>query len=121
MIALQSPELMQRVEQFARTEKMDETAVVETAVEYYLDQAEREKIHAETQLFWQMYEELQANYLGQYVAMREGRVVDHDHDVLQLEQRIVDRFGDIALLIAPVTASTRKELRRISFKLEPAS
>jgi hypothetical protein len=119
MIALQTPELVQRVERFARAAAVNETVVVETAVERYLDQIERDKIHAETVAFWKMHARLRANYLGQYVAIHEGKVVDHDHNVLQLEQRVVERFGDIALLIAPVPATPQRELRRTGFKLEP--
>ena len=52
MIALQTPELVQRVEKFARTVAMNEIAVVEAAVELYLDQIERDKIHIETTAFW---------------------------------------------------------------------
>ncbi len=119
MIALQTPELVQRVEHFARTAAVDETSVVETAVERYLDQIERDKIHVETVAFWKMHAWLRANYLGHYVAIHEGKVVDHDLDVLKLERRVVERFGDIALLLAQVTMAPGRTLRHISFKLEP--
>ena len=119
MIALQTPDLVQRVERFARTAAVDETAVVETAVERYLDQIELDKIHTETAAFWKMHARLRANYFGEYVAVHQGKVVDHDLDVLKLEERVVERFGDIALLLAQVTAASGRELNHISFKLEP--
>lgn len=118
MIALRAPELVQRVEQFARATQQAEDQVVENAVQAYLAQIEREKIHAETEAFWQMYADLQKLYLGQYVAVHEQQMVDHDQDILRLEQRVVERFGDIAILIAPVTTSMKRDIQRTGFQLE---
>lgn len=118
MIALQAPELVQRVERLAHSTNQREHQVVETAVQAYLDQIEREKIHIETEAFWRMYADLQKQYLGEYVAVHEQQIIDHDHDVLRLEQRVVDRFGDIAILIAPVTTSAKRDLQRAGFQLE---
>lgn len=118
MIALQTPELVQRIEPLAQATKQQEHQVLETAVQAYLDQIEREKIHIETEAFWQMHADLQQQYLGQYVAVHEQQVVDHDQDVLRLEQRVVERFGDIAILIAPITTSAQRDLQRTGFHLE---
>lgn len=118
MIALKAPELVQRVERFAYATHQQEEQVVETAVQAYLDQIEREKIHAETEAFWHMYADLQKQYLGQFVAVHEQQMVDHDQDVLQLEQRIVERFGDIAILIAPITTSGKRDLQQIGIRLD---
>lgn len=118
MIALRAPELVQRVAQFARATQQAEDQVVENAVQAYLAQIEREKIHAETEAFWQMYTDLQKLYLGEYVAVHEQQMVDHDQDILRLEQRVVERFGDIAILIAPVTTSMKRDIQRTGFQLE---
>lgn len=118
MIALRVPELVQRVEQFARATQQAEDQVVENAVQAYLAQLEREKIHAETEAFWQMYADLQKLYLVQYVAVHEQQMVDHDQDILRLEQRVVERFGDIAILIALVTTSMKRDIQRTGFQLE---
>ncbi len=90
MVALQEPKLVQRVEQFARATNRDQQQIVETAVQSYLDQTEREKIHAETEAFWRLYPELHHQYNGEYVAIYQGQVIDHDTDVLRLEQRVVE-------------------------------
>jgi len=65
-----------------------------------------------------MYADLQKQYLGQFVAVHEQQMVDHDQDVLQLEQRIVERFGDIAILIAPITTSGKRDLQQIGIRLD---
>lgn len=81
------------------------------------EREECEKIHVETEAFWQMYSELQQHYLGEYVAVYQQQVVDHDHDVLRLEQRVVERFGDTIILFAPVTAIAKRDLQRRGFRL----
>lgn len=118
MIALRAPDLVKRVERLAHSTNQRQHQVVETAVQAYLDHIEREKIHTETEAFWRMYTDLQKQYLGEYVAVHEEQVVDHDQDVLRLEQRVVDRLGDIAILIAPVTTSAKRDLQRVGFHLE---
>jgi hypothetical protein len=118
MIALQQPELVARVQNIARAINQDENEVLETAVQLYLDHVEREKIHGETQAFWGMMPDLQSKYLDEFVAVHEGQVIDHDKDVAQLEQRIAQRLGDIAVLIAPVTTAGQRDLYMTSFRLE---
>lgn len=119
MIAVQRPALIERIRHIARETNRDTTQVVETAVQAYLDQLEREKIHEETEAFWGMQAELIAKYPGQFVAMHRGQVVDHDADVVSLELRVAERLGEIAVLIAPVTGKPRRDLSTVSFCLDP--
>ena len=75
-----------------------------------LDVAESKAIQADTEAFWAMYPELARTHQGHYVALRQGRVVDDDADVSQLEQRVRARFGGTPVLIAPVTPPLPREL-----------
>lgn len=95
------------------------TQVVETAVQAYLDQMDREKIHEETEAFWAMQAELVARYPGEYVAVHQGQVVDHDTDVVQLERRVAQAWGEVAVLIAPVNGEPGRDFTTVSFRLEP--
>ncbi len=45
---------------------------------------------------------LKADYLGQYVAIREGRLIDHDADPAALYARIVAGYPEEFVWIAPV-------------------
>jgi hypothetical protein len=119
MIAVERPGLIERIRDVARETNRDTTQVVETAVQAYLDQLDREKLHEEVEAFWAMKTELVAHYSGEYVAVHQGQVVDHDPDVVRLEQRVAERWGESAILIAPVTDEPRRDLSSVSFRLEP--
>ena len=119
MVAVQRAGLIERIEHVARETKRDTTQVVEEAVQAYLDQLEREKIHDETEAFWARHADLVARYHGEYVAMHQGQVVDHDANVVRLERRVAERFGESAVLIAPVTDASRRDLSTVSFRLTP--
>ena len=119
MIAIQRPSLIKRIRHVARETNRNTTQLVEAAVQAYLDQLERDNIHRETEAFWAMHAELVARYSGEYVAVHQGRVVDHDPDVTRLEQRVAERWGEAAVLIAPVTDAPRHDLTTTSFRLEP--
>ena len=110
--------LIEGIQNIAREMVKDTTQVVETAVQAYLDKLDREKLHRETEAFWAMQAELVANYPGEHVALHQGQVVDHDLDVVRLEQRVVQQWGEMAILIAPVTDAPRRDLSTVSFRLE---
>jgi len=62
---------------------------------------------------------LLSEYAGEYVAMHQGQVVDHDSDVVRLERRVAEQYGETAVLIAPVTHAHRRDLSTVSFRLDP--
>lgn len=47
----------------------------------------------EKKTFWALRAQLLDQYEGQYVAIHQGRVVDHDTDKLKLGLRVYHRFG----------------------------
>lgn len=119
MIGIQRPGLIKRIQHIAGETNRDAIHVVEEAVEAYLQQLEQEKIHKETEAFWAMQPKLLSKYAGEFVAVHQGEVVDHDLDAVQLERRVAERFGQTAVLIAPVTDAPRRDLSSVSFRLEP--
>ena len=119
MVAVKRPALIERIQYLARETNRDTTQVVEMAVQAYLDQLDREKIHRETEAFWSMQADLIARHPGEYVAVHRGQVIDHDPDVVQLERRVTEQWGSAAVLIAPVTNETQRDLSTVSFRLEP--
>jgi hypothetical protein len=112
-VALKEPTLIVRVEQWAQETSRPTEQVLETAVQTYLDKLEREAIHAETEAFWTMHDELLKEYRGQHLALYQGKVVDHDEDASYLAKRIRERFGWLPVLIAPVKPGSRRDLRWI--------
>lgn len=109
-IELREPRLVWQIEQLAAKTTQPVEQVVETAVRAYLDELEREAIHRETEVFWAKHTELVNSYLGQFVAIYQGEVIDHDQDVGQLEQRVRERWGATPVLIAPISSEARHDL-----------
>lgn len=70
----------------------------------------RKKIQSETEAFVTQYEILLAKYLGQYVAMHEGKVIDHDVDLRTLHLRVYERVGYTPVLLKQVTAELERAL-----------
>jgi hypothetical protein len=109
-IELKETRLVSQIEQLAAERTRPATQILEMAVQAYLDKVEQESIHAETEAFWAMHDELVAHYEGEYVAIYKGQIVDHDSDVTQLQNRILGHWGTLPVLIAPVKAGPRQDL-----------
>lgn len=117
-IELKEPTLVSQLEQLADETTQPAEQVLETAVRTYLDELEQQAIHAETEAFWAIHAELLKEYAGEYIAIHQGSVVDHDENVSRLEKRVRDRFGLLPVLIAPVRPEARRDLRWIGGRLE---
>lgn len=80
-------------------------ARVEIAVrweQYKEPDAEEEAIARETEHFVAQHADLLQQYRGAYIAMKDGVVVDHDHDRLALYARVAETWGDTPVLVTPV-------------------
>ncbi len=60
-------------------------------------------LQAEDRAFERQKQALLANYEGEFVAMYQGRVVDHDRDVSALCTRVTAKLRDAHYLVKPVT------------------
>ncbi len=117
-IGLREPTLLRQIEQLASETTRPVEEVMETAVRTYLDDVEREAIHAETRAFWNMHDRLLRTYPGQHIALYQGNVVDHDEDVSRLERRVRKQFDLLPVLIAPVKPGQRRDLRWLGGRIE---
>jgi glutamyl-tRNA reductase len=113
-----APDLVQQIENLAETAEVNAEMLVDKAVRAYLHQMQRQKIRAETELFNNQYEELRSKYMGQYVAIHQGKVIDHDPDLRTLHLRIYDRLGQTPVLLKQVTDKPERELVFRSPRLE---
>jgi len=92
--------------------------LIEAALRRYRFEAQRAKINAEA-LWWRTAPaDTQAQYAGEFVAVHNQQVVDHDRDEESLRQRIRARYGKTAILLTP--AEGRRELRIVSTRLSRA-
>jgi hypothetical protein len=95
--------------------------ILAKVVRQYLWELDRRKISEESKIYRQRYAELKAQYLGQYIAMHNGQVVDHDADFLALRQRVHQRFGRTPVMITLVEDVAERTLVRHGFRLEKTS
>jgi hypothetical protein len=112
------PQLMEELEEAATAQAVLVPEPLETAVRAYLRQIEREKIQTEAEAFRAMHAELREKYLGQYVALHERQVVDHDPDFQSLHHRIRQRFGRRPVLLRRVDTGPERTLIFRSPRLE---
>lgn len=96
-------DLIHSLEKIAQEQGTDVDSLVNEWVRRELALAREQKIREESSRFRSQHSALRAAYLGEYVAMRNGEVVDHAGDLNELYLRIRARFGDEPILIAPVT------------------
>jgi hypothetical protein len=117
-IELREPSLVEQIKRLAADQAEPAEKVLETAVQAHLDQLEREAIHAETEAFWDMHDDLVRKYEGKHVALCQGEVVDSDENASRLEKRVREQFGELPVLIAPVASRPRRDLRWIGGRIE---
>ena len=117
VIALQ-PELIEQVRWIAKSERGAIEDFVNQAIRERLRRLEDQKLDAEARAFEGMHPQLVEQYLGQFVAVHGGRVVDADVDFEALFLRLQKRFGDVPILIRLVGANPIPELRAPSPRLE---
>ena len=116
-IALQ-PDLVRRVRQISSSRETTVEDFVNQAVRERLEQLEDQKLEAEAQAFERIHPQLVKQYLGQFVAVHEGQIVDTDVDFEALFLRLQERLGDVPVLIRPVSTKPTPELRAPSPRLE---
>jgi hypothetical protein len=115
------PQLYSRIEKAAQEHKADVEGILAEAVRQYLWELDRRKISEESQIYRQRHAELKTLYLGQYIAMRDGQVMDHDADFQALRQRIRQQFEDAPVMITRVEDEAERPLVRHGFRMETLS
>lgn len=110
-------ELYERVEEAAHEQDASVDDLMTEALHHYLWDLERSKISEETQLYHQNYTELKKKYMGKYIAMRDGQVVDHDQEFIMLRKRIRERFGRKPVMITLVEDTVEPPLVRRGFQM----
>jgi len=114
ILTLQKQDLVQRLKQVATDENTTAEALLDAAVGEFLDKWVSQKIQTETSAFANLHPQLVGRHLGEYVAIHNSQVVDHDINMRALHLRIRHRFGRMPVLIRQVTQSA--EARDLVFR-----
>jgi hypothetical protein len=113
MADLQIPETLARqIQEEATAEGIAVAALLENALRERRRRLQRAKLDAELAAWRAQLPEARARYRGEYVAVHEGSVVDHDPDLAALHRRIRARYGRIAVLLTPADGRPPLRIRR---------
>ena len=104
------PDVAEQITHLAGETQTNAEAVVDKAVRAYLVELRREKIRAETEAFERQRKSLLAAYPGEYVAIHEGNMIDHDPDLRTLHLRVFARLGHAPVLLKRVIEQPEREL-----------
>jgi predicted transcriptional regulator len=118
-IALPS-ELVDSLEQIARERGQSVQQVVEEVVREYLREERHSFLLAEMERFRTQHAELRASHPDQYVAMRDGLILDSDADGGALYARVSRQHGEQPILIVKVTETPEQEFTVRNPRLETA-
>lgn len=120
-------EVYEQAQQLANETAQAVERVVSNLVEQTLapfpSHPQRPAMLRETAVFERLHPQLKAHYLGQYVAITKGELVDHDGDGVALLHRIRVAYPNQVVLCRKVeeTAVVELHFRSPRFEYEPLS
>lgn len=104
--------------QLARVRAMEPSALAGEAIRSYLRSEAQRAMEQEAEAFRRLHPDLLAAIPGQYAAIYQGKLVDHDFDQLVLVQRIEVRFGGRPVLIRQVQPEVEQTVMVRSPRIE---
>jgi hypothetical protein len=115
------PKLYERVEEAALERETSVGQILAQAIRRYLWEEDRHKISEESKVYRKNHAKLKKGYLGQFIAMHKGQVVDHDLDFHALRQPILQHFGRIPIMITKVEEQAERVFTRRGLLLKVES
>ena len=118
MTAIELPRrLIHPLQQLATEQGSSIEAVVEDALTGYLREQRHKRLLQEMERFRAQHDQLKQQYLGHFLGMYNGRVLDHDPDGGILYNRLRQKYGDMPILIVEVTPSPEQEFVRLQRRI----
>lgn len=78
---------------------IDMSAVVDAALQQYTYRQRQEKITRERQWYEANHAEISQHYIGKYIGVHNGQIVDSDIEGPTLSKRLRKQFGRVAIAI----------------------
>jgi len=103
-------DLHETLEKDAEREARSVNEIVNEAIERYLHERQIAELDVEIAAFEKLHPELRLKYLGQWVAVHEQKLVDHDRDRAALYKRVRAAYGRTDVLIRQVTERPDNEI-----------
>ena len=118
-------ELWERLNEIASTSNQDVSHLVLSSLEEsfppFPENPQREQMKQESAAYETLFATLKETYLGEYVAIHGGELVDHDIDPVKLHYRLAKSHPNKIVLCRKVEAIADNAIWMRSPKLEPAS
>ena len=105
------PDLLEALEKNACVQTKSVSDLVNEAVARYLLDLQRAKLAEEIGAYENRHRELKKKYLGQWVAIHLGQLVDRDANRSELYRRVRERYGRTSVLIRQVREEAVEEIR----------
>ncbi len=109
---------MNDLDEMIKWEGVSIEEVLHRAVTHYRHELSRRKISMEAEIYNRKLARLRSKYLGLFIAIHNGRVVDHDRNGSALYWRVRNRFGSTPVLVRQVTDEPTREIRTHGLRLE---
>ena len=103
-------DLREALESSAAGESRTLNDLVNDAVDLYLHRLQQEKIDREAAAYERLHAQLRDEFRGQWVAIHDQQLVDHDPDSEPLYRRVRERYGRTSVLIRRVADSPTEEV-----------
>ncbi len=112
------PALQSKLDRMARLLGKPADDIATEAIHAYLEELDARTLAVEEQAYRRLYPQLKERYLGLFVAIHNGEVVDTDPDFEPLFLRVQERLGDRPVLMRRVGDTPAEEYRFLSPRLE---
>lgn len=109
---------VRRLKRVAKARKTSPEQLAEQAIHDFLRADAEAATYREIEAFRKMHSDLLKGYEGQYVAIYQGQLVDHDQDRLALYLRIDNQYPDVPVLMRPVRSQVDRIITIRSPRLE---
>ena len=103
-IILSEP-LASQIRQEAKALGVDIEKYLESVLRHHRFHSQQAKVAAEAEWWSLQSEEVKARYAGEFVAIHQQAVIDHDKDEDVLRKRIRTGYGKTAILLTPAEGS----------------
>jgi hypothetical protein len=99
-------DLREPLAQAAKRDARSVNEIANDAIEHYLRETQRAKLDREIAAFMAMHAELRLTHLGEWVAIHNRQLVDHDQERAALYRRVRARYGHTPVLIREVCSQS---------------
>lgn len=106
-------DLMNEIRIYGGPENGDLTAVIEDILRQHLFRLRQQKFDQECDSYEKNHPQIVEQYLGRYVAIHQGEVIDADEDGTVLSRRVRQKFGHVPIAIIRVQETTEWPVLRI--------